>query len=76
MIFASQTIENPRKKTNFLLRLLRDHWELDNKLDIWEYLLFEIVPAVMMKKIIRLAAERHGWRQMLYLDFWTCPCLL
>ena len=66
LIFASQAIENPRKNANFRLRLLHDHWELDNKLDIWIYLLLKLVPAVITKKIIRLAAERHGWRQIGY----------
>ena len=49
----------------FDLRFLRDYWELDYKLDIWDYLRLELVSFLITKKIIRLAAERHGWRQML-----------
>ena len=53
----------------FERRFLRDYWELANKLDIWDYLLLELVSFLLTKKIIRLAAERQGWRQMLYFRF-------
>ena len=55
------------KKHQMSPKITPHRWELDNKLDIWTYLLRELVPAVMTKKIIRLAAERHGWRQIGYL---------
>ena len=47
---------------------LRDHWELANKLGIWDYQRFTLVSAAITGKLIRLAAERHGWRQRLSLE--------
>ena len=35
---------------DFDQRLLRDYWELDNKLDIWDYLLRELVSILITKK--------------------------
>ena len=46
-------------------RFLQDHLELDHKLGIRDYLRLELVLFLIPREFIRLAAERHGWRQML-----------